>query len=185
MSNDELATEGLEVEEPDCEQAVEQAEEAVEALEEAHELEPSDVDAVARVLKGEQPGPEVFLEGCLGPRGGAWGGASAPVDRAQAIGIRNGLRVMSRKRSSGSSGSDHHTSQKSSDAVDLSNGGRPTPEMDRVAKQIASLLGVPNWNGGVLCRVCSGYRVQLLYKTYVGGNHFNHVHVGVRVGGRC
>jgi hypothetical protein len=25
-----------------------------------------------------------------------------------------------------------------------------------------------------------GYRYQLIYRTYEGGNHFNHVHFGVR-----
>ncbi len=55
--------------------------------------------------------------------------------------------------------------------------------MDRTASQIASLLGVPGWRGGVLNRTMNGYRVQLIYRSNVGGNHFNHVHVGVRVGG--
>lgn len=62
----------------------------------------------------------------------------------------------------------------------------PTPQMDRTARQIAALCGVPNWNFGVLCRVPSGYTVQLLYYLLTSaGNHYNHVHVGVRVGGRC
>lgn len=117
----------------------------------------------------------------LGPKGGGWGGASNPVSVAARIGIRNGLVVTSRKRSSGSRGSDHHTSQSRSDAVDLSNGSAPTPAMDRTARQIAARLGVPNWQYGMLKRTINGYRVQLLYRTNVGGNHFNHVHVGVRI----
>jgi hypothetical protein len=123
---------------------------------------------------------EVFGSG-LGPPGGGWGGAQDPIDRATAIGRRNGLTVTSWKRSTGSSGSDHHVSQRRSDAVDLSNGSSPTPQMDRTARQIAALLDVPDWRGGVLNRSINGYRVQLIYRTNVGGNHFNHVHVGVRV----
>jgi hypothetical protein len=53
--------------------------------------------------------------------------------------------------------------------------------MDRTAAQIAAALGTPGWRGGVLNARCNGYRVQLLYRTNIGGNHFNHVHVGVRV----
>jgi hypothetical protein len=53
--------------------------------------------------------------------------------------------------------------------------------MDRTAAQIANLLGVVGWSGGVLERRLNGYRVQLLYRTNVGGNHYNHVHVGSRV----
>ena len=117
----------------------------------------------------------------LGPPGGGWGGAAAPVNRARDIGVRNGLTVTSRKRSSGCTGSDHHISQARSDAVDLSNGSSPTPQMDRTAAKIAALLGVNNWTGGNLRVTVRGYRVQLLYKTNIGGNHFNHVHVGIRM----
>lgn len=35
-------------------------------------------------------------------------------------------------------------------------------------------------NGGVFNINHGGYRIQILWKTNVGGNHFNHVHVGVR-----
>lgn len=174
-------TEELEVEEPDCEQATAAilAEEA-EALEQQPELSAEDQQALDAVADEEEL-PEDLFAGGLGPPGGGWGGASAPASRAWAIGHRNGLTLTSRKRSSGSTGSDHHTSQKRSDAVNMSNGSSPTPQMDRTAAQIAALLGVPNWRGGNLERVQNGYRVQLLYKTNIGGNHFNHVHVGIRM----
>lgn len=35
-------------------------------------------------------------------------------------------------------------------------------------------------NGGVFNINHGGYRIQILWKTNVGGNHYNHVHVGVR-----
>lgn len=181
-------SEQIDVDEPDCEEPTQRVlEELDEAPPQEVELDPGDAAALEEYLTAEDLQPEHFAGGCLGPAGGAWGGASKPVDIAQAIGLRNGLKVTSRKRSSGRAGSDHHTSQGRSDAVDMSNGSRPTPAMDRTARQIAALLGVPNWGFGVLCRTCptNGYRVQLLYRTNVGGNHFNHVHCGLRVGGRC
>jgi hypothetical protein len=76
--------------------------------------------------------------------------------------------------------SDHWTGSRTSYAYDLSNGSAPTPQMDKAATQIAAALGVPNWHGGVLNVNKGGYRYQVLYRTHVGGNHFNHVHVGVR-----
>ena len=180
----------LVVEEPDCDEATEQISDGqLELSDEEQQLAGADADALERLDDEAEPSldllEQIFSGGCLGQRGGGWGGATAPVNRAQTIGRRNGLRVISRKRSSGSNGSDHHTSQRRSDAVDLSNGKRPTPEMDRTARQIAALCGVRNWRFGVLCRTGPGYRVQILYRTNVGGNHYNHVHVGVRVGGRC
>lgn len=106
--------------------------------------------------------------------GGAWGGASAPVDRAQAIGSRQGLRVTSRKRNKLSPGSDHHISQRASDAVDLAG---PPGAMDRTARRIAAALGVPNWRGGLLQRQCAGVRAQLIWKY---PDHYDHVHFGCR-----
>ena len=117
----------------------------------------------------------------LGAAGGGWGGSQAPVQRAMRIGTRNGLTITSNKRSSGNSGSDHHVSQRRSYAADMSNGRSPTPQMDRTAAQIAALLGHPGWRGGNLRVNTRGYRVQLLWRTNIGGNHFNHVHVGVRM----
>lgn len=127
------------------------------------------------------------LEG-LSPRellepGGDWGGSEAPVRRAIKIALANGLTVTSTKRSSLSTGSDHHVSQKHAFAADLSNGSSPTPQMDRTAQQIAAALGHPNFRAGVLVVPRGRVRAQLLWRTHVGGNHFNHVHFGVRVSG--
>lgn len=170
----EDSSDAIDVDEADCSTYTEaDSNTDVEVLSEA------DSAAIDRAIEF-QDWSSTFGSG-LGPVGGGWGGAQHPIDRAQAIGRRNGLQVTSRKRSTGSPGSDHHTSQRRSDAVDLSNGSSPTPQMDRTAAQVAALLGVPGWRGGVLSRTVNGYRVQLLYRTSVGGNHFNHVHVGVRV----
>jgi Putative peptidoglycan binding domain len=115
--------------------------------------------------------------------GGGFGGAEAPVLRAIEIGKANGLTVTSTKRTSGSSGSDHHVSQTRSFACDLSNGSSPTPQMDRTAKAIATKLGHPEFSAGVLNVTRGSVRAQLIWRTDVGGNHFNHVHFGVRVSG--
>lgn len=167
----------LAVDEPDCAAAAEV--DSLPTEDEDRPLSPEDNAALAELdIKSTLIN---ILGGGLGPPGGGRGGAQDPVSRAAALGRRNGLTVTSRKRSNGSSGSDHHVSQRRSDAVDLSNGNNPTTEMDRTARQIASLIGVSNWQWGVLNRTVNGYRVQLIYRTNVGGNHFNHVHVGVRM----
>ena len=115
--------------------------------------------------------------------GGGFGGAEAPVLRAIEIGKANGLTVTSTKRTSGNSGSDHHVSQTRSFACDLSNGSSPTPQMDATAKAIAIALGHPEFSAGVLNVTSGSVRAQLIWRTDVGGNHFNHVHFGVRVSG--
>ena len=115
--------------------------------------------------------------------GGGFGGAEAPVKRAIDIGQANGLTVTSTKRSSGNATSDHHVTQTRSFACDLSNGSQPTPQMDATAKAIATRLGHPEFSAGVLNVTRGSVRAQLIYRTMVGGNHFNHVHFGVRVSG--
>ena len=115
--------------------------------------------------------------------GGGFGGAEAPVRRAIEIAVANGLTVTSTKRTSGSTGSDHHVSQTHSFACDLSNGSSPTPQMDATAKAIATALGNPEFHAGVLNVMSGPLRAQLIWRTDVGGNHFNHVHFGVRVSG--
>ena len=157
--------------------------------------EEADLDAMlAEVFSEAEGGPEDDTEtidtapevlrragGGLGPAGGGWGGSQAPVQRAMRVGTRNGLTITSTKRSSLSTGSDHHVSQRRAYAADMSNGSKPTPQMDKTARQIAAMLGRPGWRGGFLEVYVRNYRVQLLYRTNIGGNHFNHVHVGVKM----
>lgn len=65
-------------------------------------------------------------------------------------------------------------------AADISNGSSPTPEMDRMARRIAHWFGIP-WDGdGISDHWVNGMRFQMLYRTNIGGNHYNHVHIGVR-----
>lgn len=66
-------------------------------------------------------------------------------------------------------------------AADISNGTSPTPEMDQLAKDLADCFGFPpeQWKGDCNTTSKDGYRIQLIYRTDCGGNHWNHVHIGV------
>lgn len=76
--------------------------------------------------------------------------------------------------------SDHQGSGRDTWAADISNGGQPTKEMDALAAAIAKRFGIP-WKGsGAVTHTRGGYRYQLIYKSNVGGNHYNHVHIGVK-----
>ena len=52
-------------------------------------------------------------------------------------------------------------------------------EMNATARAIAVVFGLPR-HEGVVNAVRGGYRIQLLWRTMVGGDHFDHVHLGVR-----
>ena len=143
------------------------------------------VDEAAEIDPGAEPEDTEAPEGRMGLNrftrpGGGCAGSEAPIRRAIRIAQRNGLVVTSLKRSSGSTGSDHHMSQSRAFAADLSNGSSPTPQMNRTCAQIARALGHPEFSAGILNVVHGSIRIQMLYKTMVGGNHFNHVHVGAR-----
>jgi hypothetical protein len=76
--------------------------------------------------------------------------------------------------------SDHKGPPSVAWAADMSNGGSPTPQMDALAADLAATFGIP-WSGsGLVNHTAGGYRYQLIYRTNEGGNHFNHVHLGVK-----
>lgn len=115
--------------------------------------------------------------------GGGWGGAKGVVDSVTA---GTGLTVSSAKRDtqSTSSGgvSDHWTGCKECYAKDLSGS---VSAMDRAAIVIAKRLGT-KYDGKSaleLTKEVRGYRVQVLYRTMTGGDHFTHIHVGARKNG--
>jgi hypothetical protein len=149
------------------------------------------IDSVTAVLALSDATLEAFddtqrigilgLDSFLTP-GGSWAGSEAPARRASQIGTQNGLTVTSLKRSTGSSGSDHHVSQLSSFAVDMSNGTAPTPAMLRTARQIAAAMGYAWPSNGYIetATTAAGYRAQLIYDSSVVSGHGNHVHFGVR-----
>jgi hypothetical protein len=76
--------------------------------------------------------------------------------------------------------SDHQGPPHRAWAADISNGGSPTPEMDKLARSLAARFDIP-WSGsGLVNKTHGGYHYQLIYRTNEGGNHFNHVHFGVK-----
>jgi hypothetical protein len=174
----------IDVEEVGCEPETEAAIEGRgEPVSEDVTLGLDDEAELDEMLREADPtkGPAKHTPPGLGPRGGARAGSEKPIQRVIAIGRRNGLTITSTKRTRPPSGSDHHVSQNRSSAADMSNGSSPTPQMDKTCRDIATLLGHPEFEAGNLRVTLHGYRVQLLYRTDIGGNHFNHVHVGVRV----
>lgn len=117
---------------------------------------------------------------------GDWGGAAGPV--RELTKLAKGLVVSSEKRTrrnTASGGvSDHWTGSTQSFARDLAWGGSmPTPTSDIAASRIVEALGGPkNWGktGGNFVKVVNGIRYQVLYRTNIGGNHWDHVHIGAR-----
>lgn len=66
-------------------------------------------------------------------------------------------------------------------AADMSNGQRPTPQMDALAQDLADQFDIP-WNGsGAKSATHGHFRYQMIYRSLIGGNHFNHVHFGIKV----
>jgi hypothetical protein len=118
---------------------------------------------------------------------GAWAGSQAVAQPLASIAQQYGLRATSEKRdrknTSSGNRSDHWTGSKDSYAYDLSG---PTKQMDAAAAALMAELGV-RWDGRspiVRNFYRNGYRIQVLYRTNVGGDHYDHIHVGVRyVGG--
>lgn len=132
----------------------------------------------------------------LRPRGG-YKGAKGPATQLARIGFSNGLRVMSTKRHNtnpySGSRSDHDYGNTDAFAYDLSNGNRPTPQMDETALQIMRALGDRKYKKGEPIDTSRGVfniktkggavRVQVIYRgsgAAFGGDHTNHVHVGVK-----
>ena len=67
-------------------------------------------------------------------------------------------------------------------AADMSNGTAPTPQMDALAATIAGAFSIPWQGSGLVTAGNQQYRLQLIYRTCGGGDHWNHVHFGVHVG---
>jgi hypothetical protein len=116
---------------------------------------------------------------------GAWGGSQKFVDLAIRLARRRGCTPISTKRSiqNTASGnvSDHWTGAQHSYAADLGNCDLSVPlgAADLAARDIASVFGLFQ-HTGVVSAIHGRYRIQLLWQTTVGGNHYDHVHIGVR-----
>jgi hypothetical protein len=111
---------------------------------------------------------------------GAWGSAKKAVD-SLTRGIR--LPTMSTKRGTRGTStggvSDHWTGCKECFARDL---GGTLKQRDRAAQKIMRILG-QDYNPGDPLEYTGnyqGYRVQVLHRTNLGGDHFGHLHLGAR-----
>ena len=64
-------------------------------------------------------------------------------------------------------------------AADISN-GTTTPQEDELARTLAAAFRL-TWPGaGLVTGGTSEYRIQLIYRTCGGGDHFTHVHIGIK-----
>jgi transglycosylase-like protein with SLT domain len=116
---------------------------------------------------------------------GPWAGAQKFAELAVRIAHRHGCSVISAKRSTETTASggvsDHWEGATHSYAVDL--GGCdltfPGGDADQAAREIAAAFDLPE-HTGVVSAYRGAYRIQLLWQTYVGGDHYSHIHVGIR-----
>lgn len=115
--------------------------------------------------------------------GNNWGGskplATTIATRAQNFGLKVSSEKRDRKNTASGGVSDHWSGSKNAYAYDLSGS---SAQMDRAAQHLLSLFRV-QWNGkdAIVKNFRLGeFRVQILYRTNVGGNHFDHIHIGVR-----
>lgn len=136
-----------------------------------------DLSTLLRKAGGGAPSPGVNLS----PHGG-WAGTKGAVSAVRKLASDLTVSSAKRDRMSTSTGgvSDHWTGSKSSFANDLSGS---QAQMDRDAVRIARALGVKGYRKGqplVKTFKRDGIRWQLLYRTHIGGDHFNHIHVGAR-----
>ena len=118
-----------------------------------------------------------------GDPSGGWAGSQALAADLAMIGVGFGLKVTSEKRDTKATASggvsDHWVGSKNAYAYDI---GGTVSDMDRAAASIMAALGV-RYDGRselVATTTIGGYRYQVLYRTNVGGNHFNHIHIGVK-----
>jgi len=52
--------------------------------------------------------------------------------------------------------------------------------MDALARTIAGAFSIPWQGSGLVSAGNAEYRLQLIYRTCGGGDHWNHVHFGVK-----
>lgn len=137
-------------------------------------------DSQSSPIPGVAPTPRMPSQGAYGGSTEGWGGS-----KAVAVGLIDGLGLPvaseKRDRRNTTSGrpSDHWIGSKTSYAFDL---GGSVAQMDAAAVALAGKLGIKYRQGQPLkaTLVRNGYRIQVLYRTSVGGDHFDHLHVGVR-----
>ena len=112
--------------------------------------------------------------------GGGWGGSKGVVySLTDQLGLTSTSEKRSRRSTKSGGVSDHWTGSRSAYARDM---GGTVAQMDAAAVRLARSLGIPYRKGQALEATVNrnGSRIQILYRTNTGGNHFDHIHVGVR-----
>ena len=129
--------------------------------------------------------------------GGGYMGTQGVAKSLASVGFELGLKATSEKRHNtnpySGSRSDHDLGNKDAYAYDISNGSAPTPEMDETAFAVMHELGFTDYKKGTPINTSSGvkvihtpdgsFRVQVIYRgagAAFGGDHTNHVHIGVK-----
>jgi hypothetical protein len=116
---------------------------------------------------------------------GPWAGSKKFVDLAIRLARRRGCSPVSLKRSTQSTASggvsDHWAGATHSFAADLGSCDLSVPlgAADLAARDIAVVFGLLQHSGAVTA-IHDRYRIQLIWQTDVGGNHYDHIHIGVR-----
>lgn len=146
--------------------------------------------------KPAQVGGAKTWGGAIRPSGG-YAGTEGIAKGLAGFGFKLGLKATSEKRHNtnphSGRNSDHDHRNKHAYGIDISNGSRPTREMDETAYRIMHELGFKDYKMGQPINTSQGvrtirkggkqYRVQVIYRgdgAAFGGNHLDHIHVGVR-----
>jgi hypothetical protein len=115
--------------------------------------------------------------------GGSYSGTTRPVIALAKLAHSYGLKTTSAKRptvnTASGNVSDHYAGNKNANARDLSGS---VAQMDKAAVALARRLGISGYRKGQPLEKTinrGGLRYQILYRTNTGGNHFDHIHVGV------
>ena len=147
--------------------------------------------------RGKDPGLPKNGKLKLAPHGG-WGGAEGPIKSLYGYASQGvkGVNISSEKRDNknpaSGNRSDHHIGNKNAYALDIAVPGRQTPstQLDTIASRLVRTLSkldpnakeVKGWGskGGSVRYTVNGVRYQVIYRSNVGGNHYNHIHIGAR-----
>jgi len=119
----------------------------------------------------------------------AWGGSQRVAERALRYAAARGIKVTSTKRddtatllAGSTKGSDHHTGNAIAYAIDFGTAAQGLAAGDALFGDIVREFGIPALPGSYTrYNITDGgktYSIQLLWRV---PDHFNHVHLGVRL----
>ncbi len=137
-------------------------------------------------FKWEQLRPEGF-ELDPGGDGGDWAGTMWRTLRMQQIAdIKPGSQKRGKSRIAGSGGvSDHADDMTYGYAMDLFGTPEDGKTNESASKIVEALGGPKNWGyqdhaNEVYRTIYDGYRYTVIWRSNIGGNHYDHIHIGTR-----